>query len=52
MQQAIQEKINLVDRQPISIKDGVRALASNAKKHEHPPKTFYSHIDIHGINLG
>jgi hypothetical protein len=43
MQQAIQE-INLVDRQPISIKDGVRALASNAKKHEHPPKTFYKHM--------
>ena len=43
MQQAIQEKINLVDRQPISIKDGVRALASNAKKHEYPLNTLYKH---------
>ncbi len=44
MQQAIQEKINLVGRQPISIKEGMRALASNAKKYQHPPKTFYNHM--------
>jgi hypothetical protein len=44
MQQAIQEKINLVGRQPISIKEGMRAIASNAKKDEHPPKTFCRHM--------
>ena len=44
IQQAIQEKINLVGRQSISIDNGVSALAINAKKHEHSSKTFYKHM--------